>query len=144
MLPGGIAFAFQVLGGVDATLRANRVRALYGDDGEEVNLAAHLGDFYDGGEARQAAAHYDDLRSYCHAATSPICRARTPGSPRTIFLRVRFLPTALRCFPKARSDQSARVACAEIRTRWPRRLRPVRGRAQGIRSQSGGAPFRRS
>src|SRR6266446_9758832 len=34
VLPGGIAFAFQVLGGVDASLRANRVRALYGNDGE--------------------------------------------------------------------------------------------------------------
>src|SRR6202047_1357786 len=50
MLPGGIAFAFKVLGGVDATLRANRVRALYGDDGEQVDLAAHLGDLDDGGE----------------------------------------------------------------------------------------------
>ncbi len=117
MLPGGIAFAFKVLGGVDATLRANRVRALYGDDGEQVDLAAHLGDLDDGGEARQAAAHYDDFRSYCHAAMSPICRARTPGSPRTIFPHVLFLATALRCFPKARSDQNARVASAEIRTR---------------------------
>ena len=84
-LPGGIAFALQVLGGVDATLRADRVRALYGDDREQVNLAAHLGDLDDGGEACQAAAHHDDFRSYCHAAMSPICRARTPGSPRYYF-----------------------------------------------------------
>src|SRR6266446_1609307 len=84
MLPGGIAFAFQVLGGVDASLRANRVRTLYGDDGKQINLAAHLGDLDNGGEACQTTAHYDDFRSYCHAAMSPICRARTPGSPRTI------------------------------------------------------------
>ena len=116
MLPGGIAFAFQVLGGVDASLRADRVRALYGDDREQVDLAAHLGDLDDGGEACQAAAHYDDFRSDCHAAMSPICRARTPGSPPTIFLHVLFLAIALRCFPKAHSDQDALVASAEIRT----------------------------
>ena len=115
MLPGGIAFALQVLGGVDAALRANRVRALYGDDGEQVHLAAHLGDLDDGGEACQAATHYDDFRC-CHAAMSPICRARTPGSPRTISLRVLFLAIALRCFPKAHSDQNARAASAGIRT----------------------------
>src|SRR5713101_4444290 len=85
VLPGGIAFALQVLGGVDASLGADRVRALYGDDGEQVNLTAHLGDLDDGGEARQAAAHNYDFRS-CHAAMSPICRARAPGSPPTISL----------------------------------------------------------
>src|ERR1019366_2084340 len=63
--PGGIAFALQGLGGVDASLRANRVRALYRDDREQVNLTAHLGDLDDGGQACQAAAHYDDFRS-CH------------------------------------------------------------------------------
>jgi hypothetical protein len=47
--PGGIAFALQVLGGVDATLGAHRVRALYRDDREQVNFTAHLGDFDDGG-----------------------------------------------------------------------------------------------
>ncbi len=63
MDPGGIAFALQVLGGVDASLRANRVRALYGDDREQVNLTAHFGDLDDGGEAGEAAAHYDDFWS---------------------------------------------------------------------------------
>src|ERR1700691_179402 len=48
---GGIAFAFEILGGVDASLRAHRMRALYGDDGEQVNLSAHLGDLDDGGQA---------------------------------------------------------------------------------------------
>src|SRR6202047_5175382 len=112
MLPGGIAFAFKVLGGVDATLRANRVRALYGDDGEQVDLTAHLGNLDDSGETCQAAAYYDDFRGYCHAAISPICRARTPGSPFTIFHAI-----ALRCFPKAHSDQNARAASAGIHTR---------------------------
>src|SRR5208282_429412 len=64
--PGGIAFALQVLGGVDAALRADRVRALYRDDGEQVDLAAHFSDLDDGGQACQAAAHYDNFRS-CHA-----------------------------------------------------------------------------
>jgi hypothetical protein len=40
--------------------------ALYGDDREQVDFAAHLGDFDDGGEAGEAAAHYDDFWS-CHA-----------------------------------------------------------------------------
>ncbi len=65
MDPGGIAFALQVLGGVDATLRAHRMRALYGDDGEQVNFSAHLSNLDDGGETCQAPAHYDDFRS-CH------------------------------------------------------------------------------
>jgi L-aminopeptidase/D-esterase-like protein len=72
-LPGGVAFALQVLGGVDAALRAHRVRALYRDDREQVNLAAHLGDLDDGGEAGQAAAHHDNFRS-CHLM-NPICSA---------------------------------------------------------------------
>src|SRR5450631_122197 len=66
MDPGGIAFALQVLGRVDAALRAHRVRALYRNDGKQVNLTAHLGNLDDGGEACQAAAHYDNFRS-CHA-----------------------------------------------------------------------------
>src|SRR5439155_16892241 len=34
VLPGGIAFAFQVLGGIDASLRAYRMRALDRHNGE--------------------------------------------------------------------------------------------------------------
>ncbi len=66
MLVGGIALTLQVLGGVDAALRADRVRALYRDDGEQVNVAAHFRDLDYGGQAGQAAAHYDDFRC-CHA-----------------------------------------------------------------------------
>ena len=48
VLPGGVALALQVLGSVDAALGADRVRPLDRDDGEEVNMTSHLGDF-DGG-----------------------------------------------------------------------------------------------
>jgi hypothetical protein len=65
-LPGRIALALEVLGGVDAALRAHRMRALDRHDGEQINLRAHFSDLDDGGEACQAAAHYDDFRS-CHA-----------------------------------------------------------------------------
>ncbi len=66
MLPGGIALALQILGGVDAALGAYRVRALYRHDGEQVNMSAHLGDLDDGGKARQAAADHYDFRIRCH------------------------------------------------------------------------------
>ena len=49
VLPGGIAFALEVLRGVDAALRAHRVRAFHRDNREEVDFAAHLGDLDDGG-----------------------------------------------------------------------------------------------
>src|SRR5271157_639967 len=65
VLVGGIALALQVFGGVDAPLGADRVGALYRDDREQVNFSAHLGDLDHGGEAGEAAAHYDNLRS-CH------------------------------------------------------------------------------
>ena len=39
VLPGGIAFALQVLGGVDSTLGADRVRALDRHDGEQIHVA---------------------------------------------------------------------------------------------------------
>ena len=66
MLPGGIAFALQIFGGVDAALGADRVRALYRHDGEQVDVSAHLGDLDDGGKSRQAAADHYDFRIRCH------------------------------------------------------------------------------
>ncbi len=62
VLPGGVAFALQVLGGVDAALRAHRVRPLDRDDGEEVDVTSHLGNLDGGGKSCQSAAHNDDLR----------------------------------------------------------------------------------
>jgi hypothetical protein len=41
------------------------MRALDRDDGEQVDLAAHLSDLDDGGEAGEASADYDDSWN-CH------------------------------------------------------------------------------
>ena len=62
VLPGGVAFTLQVLGGVDAALRAHRVRPLDRDDGEEVNMTSHLGNLDGGCQTRQPTTHNDDLR----------------------------------------------------------------------------------
>ena len=66
VLEDGVAFALEVLGGVDAALRADGVRALDGDDGEEVDVAAGFGDLDDGGEAGEASAYDDDSGRCCH------------------------------------------------------------------------------
>ena len=60
-----VALALEVLGGVDAALGADGVRALDGDDGEEVDRAAGFGDLDDGGEAGEAAAYDDDSGCCC-------------------------------------------------------------------------------
>ena len=60
-----IKIALEVLGGVDASLGADGMRALDGDDGEEVDLAAGFGDLDDGGESGEAAAYYDDSWGCC-------------------------------------------------------------------------------
>ena len=75
VLGGGVALAFEVFGGVDAALRADGVRALDRDDGEEVNVAAGFGDLDDRGEAGQASANHDDS-GCCHKRSSyPIQRS---------------------------------------------------------------------
>ncbi len=71
VLEGGVAFALEVLGGVDAALGADGVRALDGDDGEEVDLAAGFGDLDDGGESGEAAAYYDDSWGCCCHSVVP-------------------------------------------------------------------------
>ncbi len=63
MLPGGIAFALQILGGVDAALGADGVRALHRHDGKQIDASAHLGDFDDGGQSGESATHHYDFRS---------------------------------------------------------------------------------
>jgi hypothetical protein len=65
VLPGGVALALQVLGGVDAALRADRVRALDRHDGEQVHGAAGFGDLDHGCQAGQASANDDDF-GCCH------------------------------------------------------------------------------
>ena len=60
VLPGRVAFALEVLGSIDATLRADRVRALYRHNRKQVHLPAHLGDLDNRGQARQSSAHHND------------------------------------------------------------------------------------
>ncbi len=62
VLPGGVAFALQVLGGVDAALRAHRVRPLDRNDGEQVDVTSHLGNLDGGRQSCQSATYNDDLR----------------------------------------------------------------------------------
>ena len=57
VLEDGVAFALEVLGRVDAALRADRVRTLDGDDGEQVDLAAGFGDLDDGREAGETSSY---------------------------------------------------------------------------------------
>ena len=73
VLPGGVALALEVFGGVDAALRANRVRALDRHDGEEVNRAAGLGDLDDRRKPGEAPANDDDS-GCCHCLSIPFVR----------------------------------------------------------------------
>ena len=66
VLPGGIAFAFKVLGGVDAALRANRVRSLDRDNGKQIDVTAGFSNLDSRRQAGQAAANHDDFRGRCH------------------------------------------------------------------------------
>src|SRR6185295_13329138 len=63
MFPRRIAFAFGVDGAVDATLRADRMRALYRHDGKQIDSMAALRDFHGGREARQPASDNRDFHS---------------------------------------------------------------------------------
>ena len=70
VLVGGVAFALEILGGVDAALGADGVGALDGDDGEQVDGAAGLGDLDDRCEPCQASANHDDSWC-CHCLSNP-------------------------------------------------------------------------
>ncbi len=65
VLVGGVALALEILGGVDAALCADRVRALDRDDGKQVDGAAGLGDLDDRCETGQSSANHDDS-GCCH------------------------------------------------------------------------------
>ena len=69
VLVGGVSLTLEVLCGVDAALCAYGVRALDGDDGEQVDRTACFGDLDDRCQARQASANHDDSRCCCHACT---------------------------------------------------------------------------
>ena len=60
MGPGAVTLALEVLGGIDATLRAHGVGALDGHDRKKVNIAACFGDLNHGGKACEATAYYDN------------------------------------------------------------------------------------
>ncbi len=70
VLVGGVAFALEVFGGVDAALRADRVGALDGNDGEQVHVAAGFRDFDDRREPGEASANHDDS-GCCHCFRDP-------------------------------------------------------------------------
>ena len=69
VLPGRIAFALQILSCVDAALRAYRVRTLHRDDGEEIDVCAHLRNLDNGGKPRQAATNDNDFWN-CHLSST--------------------------------------------------------------------------
>src|ERR1700751_1605147 len=73
MLPCGVAFALQILRCVNATLRADRMRALHRNNREQVALPAHLGDLDDRRESCESAAHDNDSGS-CHVIAPPFGR----------------------------------------------------------------------
>src|SRR5581483_8064470 len=62
MVPGGVTLALQILGGVDAALGADRVRPLHRNDGEEVDVTSHLGNFDGGRQSCQSATDDNNLR----------------------------------------------------------------------------------
>src|SRR5207249_4382846 len=86
VLPGGVAFAFQILGGIDAALRANRMRPLHGDDREQVDVAAHLGNLDHGCQSSQSAAHDYDFRVRCHQFGSKFHRAASDSTPEPMLI----------------------------------------------------------
>ena len=61
---GRVALALGVDARVDAALRAHRVRALHGDQREEVDGDARLAQLDDGGEAGEASADDDDAADF--------------------------------------------------------------------------------
>ena len=65
VLRGGVAFALEIFGGVDAALGADRVRALDGDDGKQVDRAAGFGDLDYRRKSGEPSAHHDDF-ACCH------------------------------------------------------------------------------
>src|SRR5260370_37509246 len=59
MFGGGVAFAFLILCGVDAALRAHRVRALYRYDGKQIGGHTGISNANGGHQSGQSSAHND-------------------------------------------------------------------------------------
>src|SRR5438445_5637100 len=66
MLPRGVAFTLEVLGRVDAALRAYGMRSLDRHDGKQIHVSAGFSNLDDGRQTREPAAYYDNFRSRCH------------------------------------------------------------------------------
>src|SRR6185437_7612589 len=62
VLPGAVALAFEVLGGVDSALRAHGMRALHRHNREQIDMPAGFGDLDGRGEPRKAATYDNDFR----------------------------------------------------------------------------------
>ena len=71
MLPGSVAFAFKVLGRVDAALSAYGVRPLHRHNGKQINMAASFGNFYGCRQACESATNHDNFRVRCHFSRLP-------------------------------------------------------------------------
>src|ERR1041385_3900303 len=85
MLPGSIAFALQILGSINPTLRANRMRPLHRHNGKQINVNSFFGDLNDSSQSSQPTAHYDDSWIICHSSDFPLLRrARTGFDPLSI------------------------------------------------------------
>jgi hypothetical protein len=65
VLVGGVALALEVFGGVDAALGANRVRALDGDDGKQIDVPPASAILMTAARPGQASANHDDS-GCCH------------------------------------------------------------------------------
>ena len=67
VLPGGIAFALQILRRIDAALRAHGMRSLHWNNREQIDATAHLRDLDDCRQSGEPAAHDNDfgIRHYC-------------------------------------------------------------------------------
>ncbi len=130
MLPRGIAFALQVLGGVDATLRAYRMRTLHRNNGEQIDAPAHLGNLDDGGKSRQSAADDDDFRS-CHLSLHRL------SVNSCCVVRLRSPPYRLHRTAAGASGTSARLAKSRASQAQRRMLytRPETASALSLRRQ---------
>ena len=63
VLPGRVALALQVFRGVNPTLRAHRVRPLHRNNGEQVDVGAHLRDLDHRGQSGEAATYDNNFGS---------------------------------------------------------------------------------
>ncbi len=81
VLPGGVAFAFKVFGGVDAALRADAMRTLDRDDGKQVHRAAGLGNFDDRRKSRQSSANHNDSGACRHGGIDFLSFLSVSASP---------------------------------------------------------------